>query len=161
AALTLLVACGESGPAPQVTAVTPRRGYTDRELRLQIDGAGFLPAYRIDPASGQRIGEADAFSGRVHADGDEGHGGVLLRDFGWRGPTQLSATMDPGLPAGPYSVSITDPRGRTAVLPAAFTALGPDQSRPRIAFHSPAPDALVAPGMKLPVRLGAEDDAPG
>jgi hypothetical protein len=81
-------------------------------------------------------------------------------DFGWRSADELTAWLEPGLPAGTHPVALTDPRGRPATLEAGFRSLGADREPPRIECLSPTPDTQVAAGVRLPVRL-ALTDAPG
>ncbi len=153
----LLAACEEGAPIPAVKHVFPAAAYSDRDLRVTITGGGFVPSYRIDSASGTRIAVDRGFSGTV------GHPGATfsLRDLAWRGPTELSATIPAGLPPGAYAIKLVDPRGRTANLPAAFTALGPDAAPPDIVFDGPDGSALAAPGLTINVAVRARDGAPG
>jgi hypothetical protein len=156
-ALSLAVAagCGGSSPAPSLLSVEPGQGFADRSLRLLLRGDGFVPSYRIDPASGQRVASAAGFSGRV---GEAP--GAPLSDFTWRGPTELSATLEAGLPPGAHAVTIQDPRGERAILPEGFVALGSDTAAPVVSIERPPVQALVAAGTRLAVRLVA-DDGPG
>jgi hypothetical protein len=152
-----VVGCAAGAPIPKLDAVTPARGYSDQALRVVLRGDGFIPSFRLDPAHDARRGHVDGFSGRVGT-GDEA---VVLRDFDWLDTGQLSAWLDPGLPAGLHPVEIRDPRGQTAVLPQGFTALGPDQDKPLVHFDRPAKDTPLAPGATVRVSIRAEDRAPG
>ena len=80
-------------------------------------------------------------------EGFSGHVGIEptwapLTDFAWASTTQISASLnleDPDdLGVGPCDVEITDPRGRKAVLPAGFLALGRDTFAPIVTVTSPA-----------------------
>jgi hypothetical protein len=148
--------CGAGAPAPVIHGFTPPRGYSDRPLRVFIHGEGFLPAFEIDPSAGRR-GDVKGFSGRVGTDADA----VALHDFDWIGVDELSAWMDPGLPAGAHPVEIIDPRGERARLAIGFIALGPDRDRPTIEFVQPALDAPTAAGIPLRARIVAADREPG
>jgi hypothetical protein len=154
-AVAALAACEGQPPSPVLAGAEPQRAYSDRRQRLILRGDGFLPSYRIDPAAGRREAHASGFGGWV---GDARSGqGARLTDFGWRAPTLLSATLEPGLPAGAHDVVVIDPRGARAVLPGGFVALGPDQSPPALAIERPAEDAPVAPGLTIEARLVARD----
>jgi hypothetical protein len=152
-----VVGCAAGAPVPKLEGVIPARGYTDQALRVVLRGDGFIPSFRLDPTHDARRGHVSGFSGRVGI----GPEAVALRDFDWLDTGQLTAWMDPGLPAGLYPVEIRDPRGQTAVLPQAWTALGPDQDKPVIHFDRPAGDTPLAPGATVRVSVRAEDHAPG
>jgi len=138
--------------------VSPQQGFTDRRLRLVLRGTGFVPSYRIDHQSGRRVGDTAGFWGQV----GDGEGRVVaLSDFGWRGTGELTAWLDPGLPAGRYRVEVLDPRGQRAVLPDGFEALGTDLTAPTLRIVEPLPGRPIASGMSVPVRLAARDQPPG
>lgn len=152
-AALLLTSCGEHGPAPTLRAVEPARGFTDRPLRLVLRGTGFLPSYHLDPGAGRGRADASGFSGQV--------GGASLTDFGWRGPNELSATLQPGLGDGQHAVEIVDPRGARARVDAGFVSLGADRTPPILLFSSPDENTPVAAGARLTARLVAIDEGGG
>ncbi len=160
--IALLGGCADEtshSAMPTLASVWPRSAYTDQDVRLVIDGGGFVPSYRIDSRTGFRITEHRSFAGRV---GPPGAGGsVALSDFDWRGPSQVSATLQHGLPVGVYAVTVRDPRGHSATLPAAFTSLGPDETAPSVTWLAPEAGTLVAPGTRIVGRFIATDQAPG
>lgn len=149
---SLLGACQGVEPAPGLTGLSPARAYTDRDLRVVLHGSELLPSYRVDPSNGRREGDTRGFHGWV------GEARAPLRDFGWRGLEELSATLPRGLPPGLHQVVLEDPRGRRAVLPDAFESLGPDTEAPRIEIDTPSPDLPLAPGMRVPCRARITDD---
>jgi hypothetical protein len=152
-----VVGCAAGAPIPKLDGVAPARGYSDQALRVLLRGDGFIPSFQLDPAHDARRGHAGGFSGRVGT----GAEAVALRDFDWLDTGQLTAWMDPGLPAGVHPVELRDPRGQTAALPQGFTALGPDQDRPVVHFDQPQANAPLAPGVTVRVSVRAEDRAPG
>jgi hypothetical protein len=155
-----LFGCAGNEPEPRIDAVDPAQAYTDRDLRLTLTGAGFLPSFRLDPVSGERVATMDGFSGRL---GNEPIWAPLT-NFGWVGPTQISASLeleDPDdLGVGPCNVEITDPRGHRAALPAGFLALGRD-TPPVVTVTSPEGNDLFAPGSAIHGIVSATDQAPG
>lgn len=159
AALPVLLGCQGNVPAPVIERVTPDRGYTDRPQRLVIAGGNFLPSYRIESRSGHRVAQARGFSGRIGSD----EGWATLRDFAWRSPEELSATLEPGLPAGRqrYAIEVRDPRGAIARVDDAFTAFGPDANAPTIEFEAPSPNTPAAAGVTLPCHIVVLDTEPG
>jgi hypothetical protein len=157
-AACLAAACGAGAPTPTISAVSPGRAYSDRPVRLTIQGQGFLPVFQIDPAAGERRGEVSGFSGRV------GSGGVFvgLRGFDWLDMNVLTAWMDPGLPAGERTLmQIIDPRGQTASLENGFWSLGPDDDPPTITFEKPGPQTPIAGGVTVDVAIAVADPEPG
>jgi hypothetical protein len=105
---SILAACGDS-PAnvnvsqPLITAVSPSQGTSGTDLR--IEGTGFQPGATV------RIGSADAPS--VDLEG-----------------SSLFATAPAGITAGAsYDVTVRNPDGGAATLPAAFTAVAPTAAR--------------------------------
>jgi hypothetical protein len=153
----LVVGCGDDAPTATISLVMPDRAYSDRPLRLTIVGQGFVPAFQIDPGAGKRRGEVGQFRGRVGTDTPP----VALRDFDWVDKNTLTATMDPGLPAGQHLVEVTDPRGEPARKPAAFWSLGRDDDPPVVTFEKPAPSTPVVGGVTLDVAISASDPDPG
>jgi hypothetical protein len=152
-AVACSIGCGADAPAPSIAAVSPARGYSDREIRLLIRGEGFLPRFVIDPGSGMRKGDVTRFSGRV--------GSVHLHGFDWLDMNQLSAWMAPGLPAGEHTLEVMDPRGKPGRLEKAFWSLGPDNDPPAVAFEKPAAGAPVAAGSTIDLAIAARDQDPG
>ena len=156
-----LAGCTGNEPQPRIDAVEPAQAYTDGDLRLTLMGADFIPSFRLDPVSGQRVATMDGFSGRV----GNPPTWFPLTDFGWVGPTQISATLDlpdpDDLGAGPCDVEITDPRGRKAVLPAGFLALGRHTFAPIVTVTSPSAGDLYAPGTIIHGNVSAVDQPPG
>jgi hypothetical protein len=154
-----LIGCGEDSPAPSISAISPAQGYTDRPVRLSIEGQGFIPTYQIDQGAGVRLGQAGSFSGRA------GQGTapqpVELRDFDWLDKTSLKAWLEPGLPAGQHLITVTDPRGQTAVSPQPFWSLGPDVYAPTVVIEKPEPGTPITGGTVLEVAISAVDRAPG
>ncbi|HXU82763.1 MAG TPA: IPT/TIG domain-containing protein [Polyangia bacterium] len=153
-----LIGCGAGAPKATITAVTPGRAYSDRPLRLTIQGQGFLPSFQIDPGAGRRLGDVVGFWGRAGTDTPQP---VALHDFDWIDKNTITATMDPGLPAGQHTVEVTDPRGQPAVKEMAFWALGRDDDPPTVAFEKPAPMTWVVGGVTLDVAIRASDRDPG
>ena len=141
---------------PQLDSVSPDRAYSDRRLRMTINGEGFIPSYQLDPIRDARRGDASGFSGWVGTDE-----GAALHDFDWLDTRKMTAWMEGGLLAGPHSVKIRDPRGQTVTLHNGFMALGPDSDPPTIGFMRPPPDVLLAPGMTVEVTVFALDPEPG
>ena len=105
-------------------------------MRLMLIGTGFIPSFRLDPVSGERVAIMGGFSGRVGRDPTWDP----LTNFGWVSPTQISAGLArddaEDLPVGLCDVEITDPRGHQAVLQGHFSALGRDPS-PTLKITSP------------------------
>ncbi len=156
--LASIAGCGDRPPTPRLDKFAPEVGYSDLPLRVILTGADFLPSWELDTASGLREARAVGFTGRVGgADGPA----VVLKTFGWRGLDELSALMEPGLPAGTYPVKIRDPRGAEAVLEAGFTSLGPDLQPPVVFIETPSANTGLAPGSTAAVRLFASDGEQG
>jgi hypothetical protein len=57
-----LVGCAGNEPKPRIDAVEPAQAYTDGDVRLTLTGAGFLPSFRLDPVSGERVATMEGFS---------------------------------------------------------------------------------------------------
>jgi hypothetical protein len=151
----LAAGCAEQTPTPKVFKVSPQRIYTDRPQRLTMNGSDFLPRYHFELSQGRREADDSGFSGTVGDVEDR----APLRDFVVVGPTTLTALLVPGLPAGVYSLSITDPRGAGAIAVNALEALGPDLDAPQLSLLKPAPSDLVAPGTVVTGRVLAEDES--
>ena len=159
-----LAGCGSNGsqPQPRIDAVDPAQAYTDRDIRLVLTGAGFVPSsFRVDPVSGQQVAVMEGFSGHVGIEPNW----APLTDFAWASTAQISASLNLEVPddlgVGPCDVEITDPRGRKAVLPAGFLALGRDTFAPVVTVTSPAVGDLYAPGDTIHGEVTAVDQPPG
>jgi hypothetical protein len=156
-----LAGCAGSEPQPRIDAVDPAQGYTDRDLRLTLTGAGFVPSFRLDPVSGERVATMEGFSGQV----SDLSKSAPLTDFGWVSPTQISADLDiqdpDDLAVGPCDVEIMDPRGHKAILSRGFLALGRYMFVPDLTVTSPAAGDLYAPGSLIHGQVTATDGPPG
>jgi hypothetical protein len=156
-----LVGCAGHEPQPRIDAVEPALAYTDGDIRLVLTGAGFLPSFRLDPVTGERVATMEDFSGRVGCESTR----LPLSNFGWVGPTQISASLDiqdaDDLAVGPCDVEITDPRGNKAVLTAGFRAMGRHTFAPALTIVSPAGGDPYAPGCTIHGHVTAADQPPG
>jgi hypothetical protein len=155
-----LVGCTGNEPHPRIDSVAPAQAFTNRDLWLTLNGADFVPSFRIDPGSGARVATMDGFSGRI---GSEPRWKTLT-DFGWIGLTQISAglladTAD-DLPPGPCDVEITDPRGHSAVLRGGFLNLGPELP-PVVTVAKPSIGLLYVPGGIIHAIVNAATPPPG
>jgi hypothetical protein len=157
ASAVFVLACGAGAPSPSITAIMPARGYSDRPVRVTIQGKGFLPTFDIDPTSGRRRGDVSGFWGQVGTDTLP----VLLRDFDWLDMNTISALMDPGLPAGTHRLTVIDPRGESATLPNAFWSLGPDDDAPTVTIERPTAATPIVGGTVLDCVMAAADREPG
>jgi len=159
-----LVGCAGNEPQPRLDAVSPVRSYTDRDIRLTMTGADFVPSYRLDSVSGELAAVMEGFSGRVISEVSSEVSWVPLSDFGWISPTQISAGLAKEaaeeLSSGFCDVEITDPRGRRTVLQAGFLALGRDPP-PDVAVGSPVAGEIYAPGSTIHGNVTATDQSPG
>ncbi|HEV8324663.1 MAG TPA: hypothetical protein VG389_23800 [Myxococcota bacterium] len=121
-AAAVAAACARGEPrAPAPSRVEPREGLLGASVPVTIRGGDFWldVAVSFSCAGASRVG--DTFQARL---GDTVLGDVLYVD-----DATLSAVVPPTLPLGVYDLTVTDPAGRTAVLPAAFavvTMLGTD-----------------------------------
>ena len=156
-----LVGCAGNEPQPRIDAVDPAQAYTDRDIRLMLTGAGFVPSFRLDPVSGERVATMDDFSGQV----SQGSISRPLTDFGWVSTTRISADLDIQDPddfaVGPCDVEITDPRGHRAPLAGGFSSLGQYAFAPVLTVTSPAAGDLYAPGSTIYGEVTATDGPPG
>jgi hypothetical protein len=156
-----LAGCAGNEPQPRIDGVEPAQAYTDGDIRFTLTGAGFVPSFRLDPVSGERVAMMEGFSGRV---GNQPRW-LPLTNFGWVSPTQISASLDvqdpDDLAVGPCDVEITDPRGHKAVLPAGFFAMGRHTFAPLLTVTSPAAGDLYAPGSIIHGNVTAVDQPPG
>ncbi len=159
-----LIGCGGNEPSPELLAVQPNRAYSNHDVRLVLQGSDFLPSFRIDPSTDQRVAVMDGFSGRIGRDSMW----APLTQFGWLGPHQISATLARqdaerlvGAPPVKCDVEITDPRGRKTVLSGAFDELGPDTDAPEIEVHSPVAGERYCPGATIRASFKISEKEPG
>ena len=159
--LSLGHALGCGNPHPTLTAVAPIQAYSDKDVRLTLLGDNFVPATILDPASGHRIATSDGF--RAHA--GKADQWIELTALDWLSTgtlaVTLSSTTAQRLPPGPLDVRVADPRGQVATLVDAFLELGADIDPPGLAFTSPSPDTLFAPGLVVRGSFHASDPPPG
>jgi hypothetical protein len=160
-----LIGCGADGPTPKLFAIQPNQAYSNQDVRVLLVGSGLLPSFRINPDTDERVAIMDGFSGRIGMDPFW----APLTHFDWLGPEQISATL-PGQdaeelvrtpPICPCDVEITDPRGRKAVKPKAFTELGPDKDAPTIVWESPVAGKRYCAGGIIHARCIVDDPSPG
>lgn len=153
-----LAACADEGPQPVLRSVEPTQAYSDQPARLRLRGDGFVPVFLLDLEQNLRLPAKDGFAVTLHS----AAGLVELANATWVSPRELEVELPPVLaPASVFDVKVVDPRGKSAVLPQAFTSLGPDVAAPDLKVLEPAQDRPLAAGVMLPVRFAAEDRAPG
>jgi hypothetical protein len=139
-----LIGCAGREPEPRLDAVEPTQAYTDHDIRLVLTGADFVPSFRVDPLSGERVATVDGFSGRVGVEPNW----APLTEFGWAGTGQISATLlqdaaEDLAKSGAVlcDVEITDPRGNsTALLRQGISLQIPDADFPELIINSPDPN---------------------
>jgi MYXO-CTERM domain-containing protein len=93
---------GVVGRAPQITGISPARATNDAPVDLLVAGNNFAQGLTL------KIGAIAAENVRVP------------------GPTTITATVPPNIAPGVYDVSVRNPDGQAALLPAAFTVLAKD-----------------------------------
>ena len=120
ALLTALLgaACGPSAPpGPVPLAVTPRQGPSSAATDVVISGAGFDASVKTDYGGSGGAVQATFVARLLPWDGSP------PTDLGSVTFTQqrtLTAVVPAGVAPGRYDVSVTDPSGRTGVLPDGF-----------------------------------------
>jgi len=121
--LTSLLAAGapactwSDARRPEVVGIQPAAAPNHLDVPLRIEGADFAPAVRADFDDPDRSTIDAVFSATLlSAAGPIPLSGVRLLTS-----SALEATLPAGAPAGTYDVQVRDPRGRIAVLAAAFT----------------------------------------
>lgn len=110
-AVWLLVACAPSGLVPELTAVSPDRGWTGEDTRVSIVGEHLLPALdlgAIDPVDAE-------FEAWIEASPRQRLRGVELLDY-----QSIAATVPSGIEPGVYDLVVTTPTGGEAILTEAF-----------------------------------------
>lgn len=110
--------CGSSpsaGPVP--LAVTPRAGPSSAPTSVVISGVGFDAAVRTDyGGSGSTVNAA--FAARLQP--WDGSAPAELATVALTAERTLTAVVPAGLAPGRYDLAVTDPSGRTGLLPDAF-----------------------------------------
>jgi hypothetical protein len=160
-----LFGCSGDEPSPKLEGINPGRAYSNEDVRVTLNGSGFIPAFRIDPRTDQRVAVMDGFSGRI----GKGSAWAPLSYFGWLGPETITATLRSEdvedlirtQTTFFFDVEITDPRGRKAVLENAFEELGRDNQPPSITFESPVVGINYCPGSTLNAHFTVTEEAPG
>lgn len=146
-AVLFLCSCGTRAPVA-LTAITPSWGEVGVPLDVVIDGSGFARRVQVDVDRPSRS-QVDATF--VLTLGD-----LPLESATYVDPVQLSARVPASLPVGVYTLTVTDPYGRTAQLPDAFTVVSPEQALVRIESAAggrgaEVGDATVRVGQRLPL----------
>lgn len=152
--------CGATGePGPTLSSLMPAASYNDSALVLAMMGDDFRPSYEVDARTGAATLDTGGFRAWVTpyrvSDGPR----TELRNVVWQSLELLAGELPAGTPAGPYDVTVADPRGRTATLPGMFQSLGPDTTPPLVRIVSPASNASFAVGAVVPIVATAEDGA--
>ncbi|HEY5677499.1 MAG TPA: hypothetical protein VIR81_11950, partial [Myxococcales bacterium] len=148
AAILALLALGcarlEGADAPRLQSIEPSGAYVGTGVDVRLTGSGFQ-ARGVQHLEGGRDVSAD-FTVRI--------GGVALRSArytrGADGADVLEARAPADLPIGVHDVTVVDPYGFTAVLPAAFTVS--DRAPPLVSVSLSAP-AQVETGAPFRARV--------
>jgi len=156
AAPLVLAACGGAEePGPVLSSIEPGQAYSDAQFTISLGDGPFRPGVTIDPVAGSAALEPGAFAVSLISAG----GRVPAVSARWKNENLIEADIPAGLDAGRYDVELRDPRGKTALLPAAFTSLGPDHDAPVVTIEYPSADAKVSPRAQLQVHFTADDGA--
>lgn len=108
----LLVGCGPSAPQPELTGVTPARGWRGEATDVVIEGDHLLPSVTLgadDPVGGDFEAWLTTSDGEVRLEGAE------LVDY-----DHLAAQVPAGLPPGDWPLHVRTPSGAEATLESAF-----------------------------------------
>ncbi len=152
--------CGLGGDAaPSLAKLMPSAGYDDAPLALAILGANFRPIYHVDAHSGSATLDSGGFRAWLTSNDSRSRVVVGLDTVVWQSVGLLAAELPAGTPAGPYDLTVSDPRGRSVTLPSAFESLGPDVSAPLVRIVSPAMGTSFAVGASVRIVATAEDGA--
>ena len=118
--LTLMPGCDADVPRPVLIQMSPSSTIPAQEIPVTITGENFRVAVRssLDGESGGVVD--DTFAAQLGAMPLDS---VVLVD-----ETTLRATVPAGMDPGEYPLSITDPNGQVAELPAAFVVCGRSQA---------------------------------
>jgi hypothetical protein len=155
--------CGASTEQnAKVNAISPATAFNNVAFLASIAGDAFRPIYRFDTMAAATESESGSFSAALTgAEGATTNGSAAasfaLGDVVWQAPDALSGMVPAGIPAGPYDVVVTDPRGNRARLDTGFLSLGPDTQAPAVHIESPVARGLIAAGTNVTVTLIADD----
>ena len=152
--------CGvASDPAPALTGLSPPAGYDDAPLTLAMIGHDFRPTYQVDARTGSATLDTGGFQAWLTPSNVSDGTRIDLGKVVWQSLNLLAAALPAGVPAGPYDVTVADPRGRTSTLSGRFQSLGPDTMPPLVRIVSPASNATFAVGALVPIIAVADDGA--
>ncbi len=105
-----------SGPVP--LAVTPRQGPSSAATAVEISGVGFDASVKTDYANGSGSTLQATFAASLLP--WDGSPPVALGTVAFTQARTITAVVPAGLAPGRYDVAVTDPAGRTGVLPDGF-----------------------------------------
>lgn len=106
---------------PQLVAITPSWTPVGQAVEVMVDGANFRRALSVDADKPSSSAVNDLFALTL--------GDVPLEAVQYLDGARLSARVPATLPAGVYTLTVTDPRLRTATLPDAFVVADPQLAR--------------------------------
>ncbi len=147
-------ACGPSAPpGPVPLAVAPRQGPSSAPTGVVISGVGFDASVRTDyGGSGSTVNAA--FAARLLP--WDGSAPADLGAVAFTEQRTLTAVVPAGLAPGHYDLSVTDPSGRTGILPDAFEVASDPASA--VGFRIASVPAQRA-GVPFALSLSAVDAA--
>ncbi|HEX9051566.1 MAG TPA: hypothetical protein VF841_13625 [Anaeromyxobacter sp.] len=154
-AALLVAACASSPPpGPVPLSVTPRQGGSSAPTPVEISGAGFDASVKTNYADGSGSTLQATFAASLLP--WDGSPAVALGSVAFTERRTLTAVVPAGLPPGRYDVSVTDPAGRTGVLPDGYEVTSDAASA--VAFQvSPVPAQRA--GVPFALSLAAVDGA--
>jgi hypothetical protein len=133
-------------------AVTPRQGPSAATTPVEISGVGFDAAVKTDYGDGSGSTVQAAFSARLLP--WDGSPEIALGAPAFTQQRTVTAVVPAGLAAGRYDVAVTDPAGRTGVLPDGFEVTSDAASA--VGFRIDPVDAQRA-GVPFAVAIAAVD----
>lgn len=140
----MLAACS-ARPPPALRAVAPTSGELGATVELEVLGEDFARAVLVDLDRPSRSQVNDTYFLSL--------GGVLLEQVQYVDRGRLTARVPGTVPAGTHDLVLTDPFGRTATLPAAFTVKDSQALAARVRIETAPGGAGVEVG-DVQVRAG-------
>jgi len=158
-ALTVVVdGCAVPTGQPELVRVSPHRAFSDVPVVVTVVARGLRPALRVGATDSDLHADVRALSMRLIPEDDGAAGPTTLEPLYWNGVDEYSVRVPAGVAPGSYALELTDPRGATAVRPAAFTGLGPDTTPPTIELGEFPPGETLGSGGAFRATLVARDD---
>lgn len=153
--------CAPVPEPPELLSIQPVQAYADEPVVARVLTRGLRPALQVGIQGGGLSLALPSVRMRLVPEGGGGVGDAVgVETLYWNAADSFWVRVPADLPAGPYALELTDPRGAVTTLASAFTGLGADPDPPEVELQG-LPEGNIIGSAKMIVAQAVADDGAG